>query len=171
MTEVGLISVDPLGQVHPSAGLPLPGTRVLVDDGELLVSCAADPYLDGAPGRWADGWLRTRDAGAVGSGGEVTVFGRLDSQVSVGGLKVDLTEVEHRIAELPGGTGAVVLFESGIEAFVEAEEGITARGIEEGLAGTLAPYKRPVRVHVSSRLARTSSGKLSRDIRRLRGHT
>lgn len=168
MTEVGLIAVDPLGEAHPSAGHPLPGTRVRVEEGELLVSCPSDPYLGGAPDRWADGWLRTRDAGALGPDGEVTVLGRIDSQVSVGGLKVDLTEVEHRLAALPGVTGAVVLFDSGIEAFAEVEEGTTARDLEEGLAEVLAPYKRPSRVHVAPRLARTSSGKLSRDIRRLR---
>lgn len=169
MTEVGLIAVDPLGRARPSAGRPLPGTRVRSEAGELLVSCPADPYLDGVPGRWADGWLRTRDAGAVGPDGEVTVLGRLDSQVSVGGLKVDLTEVEHRLAALPGVTGAVVLFDSGIEAFAEVEEGTTAGRIEAGLAEVLAPHKRPARVHVSSRLPRTSSGKPSRDIRRLKG--
>lgn len=168
MTEVGLIAVDPLGRARPSAGHPLPGTRVLVEEGELLVSCPTDPYLDDASGRWANGLLRTRDAGAVGPGGEVTVLGRLDSQVSIGGLKIDLTEVEHQLAALPGVTGAVVLFDSGIEAFAEVEEGITARGLEEGLAEVLAPYKRPARMHVSSRLARTSSGKLSRDIQRLK---
>lgn len=168
MTEVGLIAVDPLGRARPSAGKPLPGTRVLAEEGELLVSCLTDPYLEGVSGRWADGWLRTRDAGTVDPGGEVTVLGRLDSQVSIGGLKVNLTEVEHRLVALPGVMGAVVLFDSGIEAFAEVEEGITARGIEEGLAEVLAPYKRPTRVHVSSRLARTSSGKLSRDIRRLK---
>ncbi|CAL9608032.1 p-hydroxybenzoic acid--AMP ligase FadD22 [Nocardiopsis dassonvillei] len=168
MTEVGLIAVDPLGRAHPSAGRPLPGTRVRTEAGELLVSCPADPYLEGGSGRWADGWLRTRDAGAVGPGGEVTVLGRLDSQVSVGGLKVDLTEVEHRLAALPGVTGAVVLFDSGIEAFAEVGEGVTARGLEEGLARTLAPYKRPARVHTTPRLPRTSSGKPLRDIRRLK---
>lgn len=169
MTEVGLIAVDPLGRARPSAGRPLPGTRVRTEAGELLVSCRADPYLEGVSGRWADGWLRTRDAGTVGPDGEVTVLGRLDSQVSVGGLKVDLTEVEHRLAALPGVTGAVVLLDSGIEAFAEVEEGITARGLQEGLAEVLAPHKRPARVHVSSRLPRTSSGKPSRDIRRLKG--
>jgi acyl-CoA synthetase (AMP-forming)/AMP-acid ligase II len=43
--------------------------------------------------RWVDGWLHTKDAATIDPvTGLVTILGRLDSQVSIGGLKVDLTQ-------------------------------------------------------------------------------
>src|SRR5439155_2180490 len=114
--------------------------------------------------RWSDGWLHTRDAGTVEPAtGLVTIRGRLDSQVSVGGLKVDLTEVEHLLAGLPEVAGAVVVFEGGIEAYVVLHDPGTAGRLDEILASRLAPYKRPKVVHVVRQLPRTATGKLVRD--------
>ena len=64
----------------------------------------ATPYVGLIdPTRWSDGWLHTKDAGTVDPDtGLVTILGRLDSQVSIGGLKVDLTEVEHTLAGFAG---------------------------------------------------------------------
>ena len=109
MTEVGVIATDLFG-AHRPAVLPAPGLAVREEDGELHVSLPASPYLgDQDPSRWSDGWLHTKDAGSVDPRtGLVRVLGRRDSQVSVGGLKVDLTEVEHMLAALPevaGGRG------------------------------------------------------------------
>ncbi|WP_412542564.1 class I adenylate-forming enzyme family protein [Longispora sp. K20-0274] len=168
MTELGVIAMDTSGTGRPSVGPPAPGVEVRVVDGELLVRSPASPYLGPAdPTRWADGWLRTRDA-ATFEDGRVTILGRLDSQVSVGGLKVDLSEVEHTVAGLPGVTEAVVVHDRGIEAFVALAGGVPAADVERDLAGLLAPFKRPRRVHVVAALPRTSSGKRSRDLALLR---
>jgi acyl-coenzyme A synthetase/AMP-(fatty) acid ligase len=93
----------------------------------------------------------------------VTILGRLDSQVSIGGLKVDLMEVEHTLASLPGVSAAVVTFDRAIEAFVMVTGEQTARGLEDALAERLAPYKRPRVVHVLGSMPRTATGKLVRD--------
>ncbi|GIG59329.1 AMP-dependent synthetase [Longispora fulva] len=171
MTELGVIAMDTAGTLRPSVGPPAPGVEVRVDDGELLVRAPANPYLGPAdPERWSAGWLRTRDAATVVDG-RVTVLGRLDSQVSVGGLKVDLSEVEHTVAALPGVTEAVVVHDRGIEAFVALAEGVPAGDVERDLAARLAPFKRPRRVHVLAALPRTSSGKCSRDPAALRAAT
>jgi len=136
-----------------------------VADGELLVRLESCPYLGPVDRtRWADGWLRTRDAAAIDPAtGLVTIRGRLDSQVSIGGLKVDLTEVEQVLCTLPQVESAVVGFGGEIEAFLVLRGDATAGDVEAALAGLLAAYKRPTRLHVLPAMPRTATGKVSRD--------
>ncbi|GAA2365611.1 class I adenylate-forming enzyme family protein [Dactylosporangium salmoneum] len=164
MTEVGVIATDLFGE-HRPALTPAPGLRVREEHGELLVSLAESPYLGLVdPNRWADGWLHTRDAGAVDPDtGRFRVLGRNDSQVSVGGLKVDLTEVEHTLAALPGVASAVVTHDKAIEAYVMLRDDTTADQVRALLAERLAPFKRPRALHVVEQLPRTATGKLVRD--------
>jgi acyl-coenzyme A synthetase/AMP-(fatty) acid ligase len=164
MTEVGVIATDLFGAHRPSLA-PAPGLAVTERDGELLVSRPESPYVGlSDPTRWADGWLHTRDAGAVDPGtGLVTVKGRLDSQVSVGGLKVDLTEVEATLGALPGVVAAVVLYDEVITAYTQLTEPATRATVEAGLTERLAAYKRPRRLHVLEAMPRTTTGKLVRD--------
>ena len=164
MTEVGVIATDLFGE-HRPALLPAPGLDVVERDGELLVSRPQSPYLGLVdPTRWADGWLHTKDAGTVDPETRlVTVKGRLDSQVSVGGLKVDLTEVEATLGELPGVQAAIVLFDEVITAYLQLAPPATAESVDSALAERLAAYKRPRRLHVLDPFPRTTTGKLSRD--------
>lgn len=164
MTELGMIATDLYGEHRPALG-PAPGLEVREDGGELLVSRPRSPYLGPSdPTRWADGWLRTRDAGTVDPDtGLVTVKGRLDSQISVGGMKVDLSEVEATLGELPGVVAAVVLHDQVITAYLQLDPPATAAAVESALAERLAPYKRPRRLHVLDAMPRTTTGKLVRD--------
>ena len=91
------------------------------------------------------------------------VLGRRDSQVSVGGLKVDLTEVEHMLAALPEVAGAVVVHDHAIEAYLVLADGAEAAAVEREITTRLAAYKRPRRLHVVEQLPRTATGKLVRD--------
>jgi acyl-coenzyme A synthetase/AMP-(fatty) acid ligase len=162
---------------HRPAVMPAPGLAVREEGGELHVSLPASPYLgDQDPARWSDGWLHTRDAGTVDSRtGLVRVLGRRDSQVSVGGLKVDLTEVEHMLAALPEVNAAVVVHDHAIEAYLVLAEGAEVLAVEREITTRLAPYKRPRRLHIVEQLPRTATGKLVRDQAVLRdigpGHT
>jgi len=172
MTEVGVIGTDLFGQ-HRPAVMPAPGLTVREEGGELLIGMPASPYIGlSDPTRWVDGWLHTRDAGTVDPDtGLVRILGRLDSQVSVGGLKVDLTEVEHTLAALPEVTSAVVVFDSAIEAYVVLNDPTAADRLDGILATRLAAYKRPRVVHVVEQLPRTATGKLVRDRAVLKGAT
>ena len=175
MTEVGVIATDLFGTHRPELA-PAPGLTLREADGELLIALEHSPYLGSDdPSRWSDGWLHTRDGGTVDPDtGLVRVLGRRDSQVSIGGLKVDLTEVEHTLAGLPEVAAAVVVFSTSIEAYVVLREpgggpggpggdsAATGR-IEARLAERLAAYKRPRLLHVVDRLPRTATGKLVRD--------
>ncbi len=173
MTEAGVIATDLSGQHYPAL-TPAPGMTLREESGQLLLARPASPYLEAAhlEAGWPDGWLRTGDAGIVDQAtGLVTVLGRGDSQVSVGGLKVDLTEVEQAIAALPGVAEAVVVFDGSIEAFVMLAPGASqdaAASLRGALASRLAPYKIPRKVNVVAELPRTSSGKRVRSTSSLR---
>jgi acyl-coenzyme A synthetase/AMP-(fatty) acid ligase len=169
MTEVGVIATDLSGDHWPALD-PAPGMTLREESGQLLLAMKASPYVGLTdPTRWVDGWLYTRDAGTVEPGSDrVTVRGRLDSQVSVGGLKVDLTEVEQTLAELPGVTEVVVSYDGAIEAFVAVATPEAGSGLKHLIAERLAPYKRPRRVNLVDKLPRTATGKLVRSIPQLR---
>ncbi|WP_229820103.1 class I adenylate-forming enzyme family protein [Streptomyces abikoensis] len=174
MTETGVIATDMSGAMRPATGWAAPGMRIRVDEGELLIATAESPYLsdhigDHPTGRWANGWLRTRDAGEINDiTGLITVRGRLDSQVSVRGLKVDLSEVEDTLTALPGVREAVVLYGDGINAYVEVEGATTLDGIKEALGRQLADFKLPRRWYVMPQLPRTATGKPLHDHKALR---
>lgn len=169
MTEVGVIATDLSGTHRPALALA-PGMTMREDEGQLLLAMPASPYVGATEhGRWVDGWLYTKDSGTVDeAAGLVCVRGRLDSQVSVGGLKVDLSEVEHALASLPGVAEVIVTYDSAIEAFVSLEHPDAETGLADAMAERLAAYKLPRRITFLTKLPRTSSGKLIRSIPALR---
>ncbi|MEU5365703.1 AMP-binding protein [Streptomyces sp. NPDC005925] len=170
MTEMGVIATDLSGSHRPATGWPAPGIDVKVVDGELLVRRPTNPYLGLTdPARWSDGWLRTRDAAELDpETGLLTILGRLDSQVSVGGLKVDLTEVEWALSELAGVREAVVVHDGAIQAYAVLDEGVTTGAVEGLLAEHVAGFKLPRRIHALPDLPRTTTGKPVRDPAALR---
>lgn len=169
MTEAGVIATDISGSHRPSL-TPVPGIPVRIDEGQILLKLPQSPYVGTVdPTRYADGWLRTKDAGALDeTTGLLTVRGRLDSQISIGGLKVDLSEVETAICSLPAVVDAVVVHDAGIEAFVIVREPIATPDLAAAIAALLAPYKRPRTLHVLPELPRTATGKPLRHVAALR---
>jgi 3-hydroxy-4-methylanthranilate adenylyltransferase len=165
MTEAGVVAMDAAGRHRPAVGPPAPGISLRVADGELLIARPTSPYLGPAdPTRWVDGWLRSRDAAEIDPAtGVVRILGRLDSQVAVGGLKVDLNEVEHSLAGVPGVTEVVVVYDNAITAYLALEPTATIRDVTRVMRTRLAPFKRPQTLHVVPRLPRTASGKRVRD--------
>ena len=170
MTELGAVAADLTGANRPATGWPAPGVELRVVAGELLVRRSTSPYLGLAdPTRWVDGWLHTRDAAEYDQEtGLVTVLGRLDSQVAVGGLKVDLTEVEWALTELPGVREAVVSFDGAVEAYLALDQRVSTGEVEQALAERIAGFKLPRRWHVVPALPRTTTGKPVRDRAALR---
>lgn len=169
MTEVGVIATDLLGTNWPSV-VPVFGMEVQAEGGELRIRRPASPYIGLIdPSRYADGWLRTKDAATVDPvTGRVTIRGRLDSQIAIGGLKVDLTEVEQMLSALPAVAEVVVVFDGEIDSYLALTDGSTVDTVRAAIERELAPYKRPRRLHVLSRLPRTATGKIVRDTAALR---
>jgi 3-hydroxy-4-methylanthranilate adenylyltransferase len=169
MTEIGVIATDLTGELTPAVKAA-PGMALRVAGGELQVAMPASPYIGLIDEtRWVDGWLRTRDAAAMDDQTRlVTILGRLDSQVSIGGLKVDLTEVEQTIGALPEVTACVVSFDEAIEAYLVLKDEAELPAVRAALADQLAAYKRPRRIYVLAELPRTATGKNVRDLAVLR---
>ena len=166
MTEVGVITADLAGRLPaPSVGRPAPGIEVKVTDGELRVRMDATPYLvDDGVDRFADGWLRTFDRAAIdGSSGAVTILGRADSVVTIGGIKIDLMEVEQTLRKHPEVAAAVVTFGTVIEAHVAIRNGLTDRALAAWTQERLSPLKVPKRYYLQDRLIETPTGKVVRD--------
>lgn len=165
-----------------SVGRPMAGVRVIVADtdgatlppgqeGEVVVEsgAVAAGYVLGAPpdpSPFREGSFWTGDVGRMDADGFLTLLGRRDALINVGGLKVSPMEVaatlerhpavrEAAVIGLPDGQGdelpyAVVTLsgpadESELLAFSRA---------------ALAEYKVPRRIEIRDELPRTASGKV-----------
>ncbi|MYW02257.1 class I adenylate-forming enzyme family protein [Streptomyces sp. SID3343] len=166
LTEIGLIAGDLSGtSVPPRLGLPVPGVEVKVQDEELFVRMKQSPYLyDEHADRFANGWLRTYDRVRRDPvTGSLELLGRADSLVVVGGLKVDLAEVEAVLLGHPRVTEVMVTHGDVIEAFVGTDQALAADELVAWCRERLSPVKNPKRFLVTRRLPRNSMGKLVRD--------
>ncbi|HKS46152.1 MAG TPA: class I adenylate-forming enzyme family protein [Amycolatopsis sp.] len=164
-TESGVIAMDVSGASRPAVGPPAPGMRVRIRDAELDVELPdGSPYLHSpGDGRYVDGWLRTRDRAELDETGAVRLLGRADSLVVIGGLKLDLAEVETVLRGHPMVGEAVVVHSEVTEAYVCAEAGdVRSEDLLRWCRERLADYKVPRVIHVLSALPRTSNGKLVR---------
>ncbi|MPY61881.1 class I adenylate-forming enzyme family protein [Streptomyces spongiae] len=165
-TETGVVAMDAHGTLRPAVGRAAPGVTVRVHRGELDVALDESPYLfDSGGTQYTDGWLHTRDRATVDASGTVLVHGRADSLVVVGGLKVDLLEVENVLREHPAVQQAVLVHQGVTEAYVAVAEGPGQPSAAELLRWCrerLADYKLPRVIRVLDSLPRTSNGKLLR---------
>jgi 3-hydroxy-4-methylanthranilate adenylyltransferase len=166
LTEAGVVASDIAGQHDPPAvGRPAPGMTVRVSGGELYIRLESSPYLrsDGVS-RFDAGWLRTFDrAESRAADGVLSILGRADSVVSIGGNKIDLMEIEQVLHEHPKVTGAVVTFGEVIEAHIAARDGLTDADLAGWCRRRLSPLKIPKRFLLRERLSETPTGKVIRD--------
>ena len=177
-TETGQLTGMPLGiPARPgSMGMPLPGVKLDVVDGELVADPGTVPtfflrYLGDPP---ADGGLwRTGDRVTRDEQGFLHFEGRADDLIISSGYRIGPFEVESALGSHPA------VAEAAVVAAPDAERGSVVRAVvvlsdgyapSEALAGELqehvkaqtAPYKYPRIVEFSAELPRTSSGKLRR---------
>jgi acetyl-CoA synthetase len=159
-------------------GLPLPGVKLEVDDGELvLADAASDPtffvsYLDGeqAPeGRpWHTGDRVTRD-----DDGYLYFEGRTDDVIISAGYRIGPFEVESALVSHPAVAEAAVVAapdeERGavVRAVVVLRDGFTPKDdlkaeLQEHVKRETAPYKYPRIVEFAAELPKTTSGKIKR---------
>ncbi|GGP51856.1 non-ribosomal peptide synthetase [Streptomyces sindenensis] len=127
-TTIAATMADTLRRDDPrTIGRPLAGYTVTVVDadlnevpsgvtGEILIggTGVALGYVDAhAPGtdRFIDHngarHFRTGDFGALRTDGQVSILGRADNQVKIGGFRTELEELENIACEVPGIEGAV----------------------------------------------------------------
>lgn len=165
-TETGLIAADlTTGPRPPVIGRPAPGVEVDVVAGELLVRMERTPYLHTEyADRFRDGWLHTFDrCDRGGTTGCLTYRGRADSMVTVGGLNVDLTEVEQTLMSHPGVQEAVVVCGDVIEAHIGGDTTLTQAELADWCRSRLAGFKVPKTFRLSTGVPRNANGKMIRD--------
>ncbi|MCR6481998.1 AMP-binding protein [Amycolatopsis sp. OK19-0408] len=150
-------------------GAALPGyTLTVLDGGELEVSgrFLVDGYLDQpspAFGVTADGvrTYRTGDLGQVLPDGTLGCLGRLDRQVKVRGFRVELTEVEARLADRPEVADARAIVRDGeLLAYVVPAGEADPAALRAALAEVLPRYAVPSAVVVVGAFPLTVTGKL-----------
>ena len=164
-----------------SVGRPMSGVEVsLVEEGrtvppgsegEVVVTsgAVARSYVLGAPdGRspLGDGIFRTGDLGRMDSDGFLTLVGRRDAMINVGGLKVSPVEVAATLERHPAVSEAAVLgFPDGrddevVYAVVSLSEPVGEVELVAFCRDNLAEHKVPRRIEVRDELPRTASGKV-----------
>ncbi|MBX3275590.1 MAG: LLM class flavin-dependent oxidoreductase, partial [Sandaracinaceae bacterium] len=121
-----------------------------------------DPFVPGAR------MYRTGDEARVRADGRVELLGRVDHQVKVRGYRVELGEIEARIAELPAVREVVVVArerEAGERELVAYLTGAApdVAALREHLRATLPSYMVPSLFVVLERLPLTPNGKIDRN--------
>ena len=162
----------PIGPpVRPgSMGLPLPGFKAWIDEGELCVDPATVPtfFLDGPPDVW-----RTGDRVRQDEDGYLWFEGRTDDVIISSGYRIGPFEVESALVSHPAVAEAAAVAapdeERGsiVRAVVVLREGhepgdALARDLQEHVKAETAPYKYPRIVEFAEELPKTASGKIRR---------
>ncbi|MFG2142721.1 amino acid adenylation domain-containing protein [Streptomyces sp. NPDC048696] len=167
-------------------GLPLPGTRAAVVDGELhllgdnlalgyrapsrgeqIADAARFAALDALPG--APRAYRTGDLVRIGGDGQLRHLGRSDAEFKISGHRVQPAEVENALLAHPGVRDAAVVGQvladgaRRLAAYVVADQPTPAVAlIRDRLRATLPAAMIPSAVEFLDSLPRTSSGKTDR---------
>jgi hypothetical protein len=194
--SVGVVGVSGgvSGGGFVGVGVPLGGVWVVVLDGGLGVvppGVVGEVYVGGLSvgrGYWGGGGLtagrfvadvcggggrlfRTGDLGRVSRGGVLEFVGRVDDQVKVRGVRVELGEVEGVVGGFPGVGQVAVKVWSGedaaaarLVAYVVPEPGVSLSTgeLRAFVSGRLPDYFVPSVFVVVGRLPLTPSGKVDR---------
>lgn len=172
----------PIGDPDFSAGPPLPGVEVRIDEsiegggdgaGEVLTRGghvmkgyfrnpeATAKVLD------RDGWLRTGDLGRIDDRGFLHILGRSKELIIHGGFNVYPPEVEAALNDHPqviqsAVIGRVVGGDEKVMAFCQVPEGsdLTAEALRSFVAERLAGYKRPSQIILAPSLPAAPTGKI-----------
>ena len=167
-----------------SIGRPVPGVELQVvdesgatveegDPGEVVARGAnlfSGYWPDGEGGPDADGWWRTGDVAVVDDDGDLHLVDRRREMVLVSGFNVYPREVEEVLLTHPGIAEAAVLgiphpyTGESVKALVVPRPGarLTAEGVIEHCARSLARFKCPTAVEVVGSLPHTATGKVSK---------
>ena len=178
-TETGQLTGMPLGMpARPgSMGVPLPGVRLGVVDGELVANPSTIPtfflhYL-GEPAPASDQW-RTGDRVTRDENGFLYFEGRTDDLIISAGYRIGPFEVESALASHAAVAEAAVVAApdeergSVVRAVVVlrhdyAPSGDLARELQDHVKARTAPYKYPRVVEFAAELPKTASGKIRRN--------
>lgn len=110
---------------------------------------------------------RSGDLARINSEGNIEFFGRLDNQVKLRGLRVELDEIEKNINTYPGISTSIVIVKNAQEgdylvAYFVASKEINKDDLTSHLSKTLTPYMIPKAMMQLGKLPLTANGKVDR---------
>jgi long-chain acyl-CoA synthetase len=171
-----------------SVGKPLPGVQIKIVDenGESLPrGQTGEVVITGtnlAEGYWnnpaltkeafINGWFRSKDLGTLDDEGYLTLSGRMDDVVNIGGFKVNPHEVEQIIKSYPevddaavlgfvlGSTGGEPVLIASLVA--SGREGMDMLSLKRFCQKRLENYKVPAKFVLVSSIPRSTTGKTLR---------
>ncbi|MTD53348.1 class I adenylate-forming enzyme family protein [Amycolatopsis pithecellobii] len=165
-TETGLLAIDPAGlRPPPVLGTGTGNVRLRLSGGELLARLPRSTVIyDEDATAHRPRWLRTHDRVEKAPDGALVLRGRTGSAREIGGLLVDLTEVENVVRGHEKVAEVVAFFDGQtISAQVSAPADLQPGELIRFCATRLDPRAVPrVITVVRHELAKTSSGKLIR---------
>jgi malonyl-CoA/methylmalonyl-CoA synthetase len=170
------ISNPYIGERRPgSVGLPLPGVRVRLVDGEVQLR---GPNV--FPGYWRreeatldafdDGWFKTGDVAEVSPDGYYTLRGRKSDLIISGGFNVYPREIEEFLLEQPEISEAAVCGRPDARrgeipvAYVVLKAPVDIADLEDRCRANLASFKVPRAFHTVDRLPRNAMGKVQKHL-------
>jgi o-succinylbenzoate---CoA ligase len=159
-SQVATLGVDEALTKVGSAGKPLPGVEVEIDEqGEILVR---GPMVS-AGALAEDGWLHTGDRGRL-EDGYLYVEGRIKDVIVTGGENIAAPEVEEALLAHPAVRDAAVVgmpdpeWGEVVAAYVVAD-GTSDDELRDHCRARLAGYKVPKQIRRVDEIPRTASGK------------
>jgi acyl-coenzyme A synthetase/AMP-(fatty) acid ligase len=162
----------PIGEpVRPgSMGKPLPGFKMWIENGELVLDPATIPTItiDAPPGTW-----HTGDRVREDEDGYLWFEGRADDVIISAGYRIGPFEVEsalvahEAVAEAAAVAAPDEVRGAVVRAIVVLRDGHNAsdelaRELQEHVKAETAPYKYPRIVEFAEELPKTASGKIKR---------
>jgi acyl-coenzyme A synthetase/AMP-(fatty) acid ligase len=171
-TETGALTGMPIGEpVRPgSMGKPLPGFRMWIEEGELVLDPATVPTItiDAPRGTW-----RTGDRVRSDEDGYLWFEGRADDVIISAGYRIGPFEVESALVSHPAVAEAAAVAAPDdvrgavVRAIVVLRDGFApgedlARELQEHVREETAPYKYPRILEFAESLPKTISGKIKR---------
>jgi fatty-acyl-CoA synthase len=164
--------------------------RVVADSGEVLPRdgrsvgeielrgpwVTAGYYLDPAPSKFRDGWLRTGDVGHINAEGYVTISDRAKDVVKSGGEWISSLDLEAALVSHPAVREAAVIAapddrwgERPLACIVSAPgSAVTPEELRAHLAGRVVKWWLPERWAFIDEVPRTSVGKYDKKLLRAR---
>jgi long-chain acyl-CoA synthetase len=156
----------PVGDIEVRTGAD---QELCIRSRQVMLGYLGDPRATAE--KIVDGWLHTGDAATIADDGLVTVLGRRDHVLDIGGARVDPVEIESALAELPGVVSAAVMrqedaLHGGVLIALLVPERAGAwpgqHELKRRLRAQLSPGKIPAQFYEVPELPRTASGKLVR---------
>ncbi|MBN1496389.1 MAG: acyl--CoA ligase [Spirochaetes bacterium] len=130
--------------------------------------CVRSPFVSPDLPVDAQGFFVTGDRAAAAEGGRITLLGRVDGVVKVGGKRVDLNDVREKIKKIAGVRDAFLApltgrrgRETDIIAVIETD--LKEEELRRVLSGALEQYAVPRRIRIVDTMPSTSTGKYDRE--------